>query len=157
MFRVGFHLQVAAVALAAAGAAWLAGRPTLSQPLAAIAVAGGLIEALPAFVRLVRHSAEREADGVLVTSYGMHRVRYRDAAGSRWVNARDLLAILERRDEQAVVRRLAEAGSHRFDGSRDWWLSARGVDGLLARRVDRDARQLHLWLQRELFATAPRR
>jgi hypothetical protein len=31
------------------------------------------------------------------------------------------------------------------------------VDGLLARRVDRDARQLHLWLQRELFATAPRR
>lgn len=157
MFRAGFHLQVAGTALAAAAAAWWAGRPTLALPLAAIAVAGGMIELVPAVVRRIRHAAGREPSGIVATSYGLHRVRYRDTSGVRWVHARDVLAILDSDDEEAAVRRLGEAGCRRFEGSRHWWLSARGVDGLLGRRLDAEARRLHVWLQRTVFASTRRR
>ncbi len=122
----------------------------------AIAVAGFLIEAVPRALFLLRQAAELEPEGVEVSRYDVHRIRYRAHDGVYWVHAADVASALSFKDMDRVLRRLDATECDRFPGTAGHWLSESGLRALLDKRTDHEARRFLLWCERELFAARRR-
>jgi hypothetical protein len=152
----GWFRQISlSAAVLAALSYWLGLMPPAITFLA-IAIAGFLIELVPAVLFLLRRSAEAEPAGVEVTHYDVHRIRYRVHDGVYWVRAADVASALSFADMDRVLRRLDATECDRFPGSAGHWLSESGLRSLLDRRTDHEARRFLVWCEREVFAARRR-
>lgn len=144
------YRQLSATAAIAAVVTGYFGLFPVAVFLAGVAIAGVLIEGVPALLRSVRERAYAEDDGIQVTSFDVHRIRYTRRDGELWVSAEDFLGVLGADDIEPMVRRLDATECDRVAGDSSRWLSARGVHGLLDKRTDREARRLLVWYERVL-------
>jgi len=152
----GWFRQISiSAAVLAALSYWLGLTPPAITFLA-IAVAGFLIEAVPAALFFVRRVAESEPEGVEVTHYDVHRIRYRAHGDTYWVLAADVASALSFPHMDRALRRLDATECDRFSGSRSPWLSEAGLRALLDKRTDHEARRFLVWCEREVFAARRR-
>lgn len=152
----GWFRQISLSAAVLAALSYWLGLTPPAITFFAIAVAGFLIEAVPRLLFLLRRAAESEPDGVEVTHYDVHRIRYRAHDGVYWVHAADVASALSFTDMDRVLRRLDATECDRFPGSAGHWLSESGLRSLLDRRTDHEARRFLVWCEREVFAARRR-
>ncbi|MBI5720335.1 MAG: hypothetical protein HZC37_21885 [Burkholderiales bacterium] len=153
---VGVRLALCGVAFAAA---WFTMGPiglAVASPLAALAFAGPILEALSGGARLARTIAYRPVEGRYYAYHGRPIAVWEDEDESRWLRAQDVRRVLPHLPRDEVLSRAAGAGACVPPGGAGLHVRADCLLEMLTKAENAESLRFRTWVLRDVHLPSGR-